>query len=120
MPCFFWPSPARCAAAALSLLHWAAASAAPPDALASTVPAAHAATPSANAASARQAASGTAFRLSHRSAFSGYTRHSDTPVGPWREVNDTVQRVGGWRAYAREAAAPGPAASAAGTAGGSK
>jgi hypothetical protein len=31
----------------------------------------------------------------------------------WREANDTVTRIGGWRAYAREAQAPQPAASAA-------
>jgi hypothetical protein len=120
MPCFPWSRPARCAAAVLSLLHGGAALAAPPEPAAPTVAAAHAAAPSANAPSARQAASGSAFRLSHHSAFSGYTRHSDTPVGPWREVNDTVQRVGGWRAYAREAAAPSPAASASGSAGGLK
>jgi hypothetical protein len=39
------------------------------------------------------------------------------PIG-WREANDAVARIGGWRAYAREAqhpepvAAPAPAASA--------
>jgi hypothetical protein len=29
----------------------------------------------------------------------------DPPVG-WREANDTVARIGGWRAYAREAQQP--------------
>jgi hypothetical protein len=35
----------------------------------------------------------------------------DKPV-PWKEANDTTARIGGWRAYAREARAPAPAASA--------
>lgn len=35
---------------------------------------------------------------------------ADKPV-PWRDANDTVGRIGGWRAYAREAQAPEPAAS---------
>jgi hypothetical protein len=30
---------------------------------------------------------------------------SDASVGSWKDVNDTVNRIGGWRAYAREAAA---------------
>lgn len=28
---------------------------------------------------------------------------------PWREANDTVHRIGGWRAYAREAQQPASA-----------
>ena len=28
------------------------------------------------------------------------------PPIPWREANDTVARIGGWRAYAREAQLP--------------
>ena len=28
------------------------------------------------------------------------------PTIPWREANDTVARIGGWRAYAREAQPP--------------
>ena len=35
---------------------------------------------------------------------------ADKPV-PWREANETVTRIGGWRAYAREAQASQPAAS---------
>ena len=30
-------------------------------------------------------------------------RPADTQPVPWREANDTVSRIGGWRAYAREA-----------------
>lgn len=54
--------------------------------------------------------------LVHTSAFAAYRRDAEAePIG-WRVANDTVARIGGWRAYAREAAAaapaPGPAASA--------
>ena len=44
------------------------------------------------------------------SAFAPYRRMSETPVGSWREANDTVARIGGWRVYAREAQQPDPAA----------
>lgn len=47
----------------------------------------------------------------YRSAFDGFRRFADQPVGSWREANDTVGRVGGWRAYAREAEGKGPAES---------
>jgi hypothetical protein len=50
--------------------------------------------------------------LSHRSALAGYRRSADAPTLDWRSANDQVERIGGWRAYAREAAAPAPAASA--------
>ena len=40
------------------------------------------------------------------SAFAPYRRMSETPVGSWREANDTVTQIGGWRAYAREANTP--------------
>lgn len=48
----------------------------------------------------------------YRSAFEGYRAFQDAEVAPWRESNDTVGRIGGWRAYAKEAqgsAAPTPA-----------
>ena len=32
---------------------------------------------------------------------------TDAPVS-WREANDTVARIGGWRVYAREASQPAP------------
>lgn len=32
-------------------------------------------------------------------AFKGYV---DEPVQAWREVNDRVERLGGWKAYAKE------------------
>lgn len=52
-------------------------------------------------------------RADHRSALAGYRRLGDTAPGAWREANDAVARIGGWRAYAREASRPEPAASAA-------
>ena len=52
--------------------------------------------------------------LVYRSAFSGYKPLSaETPPLSWREANDTVERIGGWRAYAREANAPAASAPAA-------
>lgn len=47
----------------------------------------------------------------HRSAFEHYRRLGDAPAVPWRQANDTVERIGGWRSYAREATAPAAAAS---------
>jgi len=48
----------------------------------------------------------------HRSAFDGYRRHDDVKPLPWQQANDTVGRIGGWRSYAREAAAAPPSQSA--------
>lgn len=53
--------------------------------------------------------------LTHRSAFAAYRGHDDVKPVPWREANDTVGRIGGWRAYAREAAASEPPAATPGT-----
>ena len=50
--------------------------------------------------------------LTYRSALAGYRRLSEGEPIAWREANETVGRVGGWRAYAREASAPEPAGSA--------
>lgn len=53
----------------------------------------------------------------HSSALARYRSAGDVKVGSWREANDIVARIGGWRVYAREAAqpeaptAPAPAAS---------
>ena len=46
------------------------------------------------------------------SAFAGYRKFSDVPVTSWRDANELTRRIGGWRAYAREAAAPDAAAAA--------
>lgn len=42
--------------------------------------------------------------LIYKSPFEGYRRYAEEPSIPWKEANDTVQRRGGWRAYAKEAA----------------
>jgi hypothetical protein len=51
--------------------------------------------------------------LSHRSVFEHYRRHDDAKPVPWRKANDTVERIGGWRSYAREASPPASAPQAA-------
>ncbi|HLS54503.1 MAG TPA: hypothetical protein VK052_00420 [Zeimonas sp.] len=42
----------------------------------------------------------------YRSAFAGYRGLADEPVGSWEAANEVVERAGGWKAYAREAAEP--------------
>jgi len=53
--------------------------------------------------------------LSYRSAFADYRAYSEQAVGSWREANDNVGKIGGWRVYAKEArqpeGTPAPAAS---------
>ncbi len=46
--------------------------------------------------------------LSYESSFTHYRRLSDEKLVSWREANDTVARIGGWRVYAREAQQPNP------------
>jgi hypothetical protein len=51
--------------------------------------------------------------LVHRSALSAYKPFAaESPAVAWRDANDAVLRIGGWRAYAREAAAPAASAPA--------
>lgn len=40
----------------------------------------------------------------YRSALEGYQPYSETKLAPWKAANDTVGQIGGWRAYAKEAA----------------
>ena len=42
----------------------------------------------------------------YRSPFEGYQRFTQEQVGSWKAANDNVGRIGGWRAYAKEALAP--------------
>ena len=44
--------------------------------------------------------------LSYRSAFADYRAYNEQAVGSWREANDNVGRIGGWREYAKEARQP--------------
>ena len=65
--------------------------------------------------------------LTYQSPFAQYRMLGDEKPVSWRDANDTVTRIGGWRVYAREAqqpdaaptakpAAPGSAAKPAGPA----
>lgn len=48
--------------------------------------------------------------FAYRSAFESYQAFSEEKVQSWKQANDTVGRIGGWRVYAKEAAgAPAPA-----------
>jgi hypothetical protein len=44
-----------------------------------------------------------------KSAFEGYQPYTDEKVVNWKEANENVSRIGGWRAYAKEAAGAAPA-----------
>lgn len=43
-------------------------------------------------------------RLQYTSVLATYQGYTDQAVQSWREANDRVGRIGGWRAYAKEAA----------------
>ena len=43
----------------------------------------------------------------YRSAFEDYRPFGDQPVESWKGANDTVGRIGGWKAYAQEASGQG-------------
>lgn len=43
-------------------------------------------------------------KLQYTSALATYQGYTDQAVQYWREANDRVGRIGGWRAYAKEAA----------------
>jgi hypothetical protein len=44
--------------------------------------------------------------LTYRSTFDAYRAQRDVTLLPWREANDRVGAIGGWRFYAREAQQP--------------
>lgn len=41
--------------------------------------------------------------VTYTSAFRRYRQNADAEVGSWRDLNDHVGRIGGWRVYGREA-----------------
>ena len=45
-------------------------------------------------------------KLKYRSVFNQYQGYSEQTVAPWRGTNDAVEKIGGWRVYAREARQP--------------
>ena len=50
--------------------------------------------------------------LDYVSVFARYKPYRDEKTGSWREANDSVERIGGWRIYAKEAQQPDSAAPA--------
>lgn len=52
--------------------------------------------------------------LKFRSALETYRPYQEQAPESWREANDTVGRIGGWRAYAREISGPAAEKPAAG------
>lgn len=48
--------------------------------------------------------------VTYDSAFTRYRPHADQALRSWKDANDNVGRIGGWRSYAREAAQEEPAA----------
>jgi hypothetical protein len=46
--------------------------------------------------------------LRYESSFAQFRRIGDDKPVAWREANDAVARIGGWRVYAREAQQPEP------------
>ena len=57
---------------------------------------------SSSVALAQENSGGAAPQLKYRSVFNQYQGYSEQPVAPWRGTNDVVEKVGGWRVYARE------------------
>jgi hypothetical protein len=50
-------------------------------------------------------------KLKYASVFEQYRPHDDPAVKSWREANDTVNRIGGWRTYLRQVQEAEPKAS---------
>ncbi len=48
-------------------------------------------------------------KLQYSSAIGAYQAYADQPVQSWREANDHVGEIGGWRTYAKEIKAGEPA-----------
>jgi hypothetical protein len=44
--------------------------------------------------------------LNHKSSFDNYRPYSDEKAANWKAANDEVGRIGGWRAYLKEAQEP--------------
>ena len=44
----------------------------------------------------------------YQSAMEGYKPYKDEKIGNWKEANEVTARIGGWRAYATEAAQTEP------------
>jgi len=55
---------------------------------------------------------------SYRSVFDDYVAPSDDKLVSWRDANELVKSIGGWRVYARESQQSAPANAAPPPAGG--
>lgn len=44
--------------------------------------------------------------ITYRSPLAHLPRHAEQPLISWKEANETTERIGGWRVYAREAGTP--------------
>ncbi len=53
------------------------------------------------------------YGLTYQSVIAQYKAHKDQPTVSWREANDRVGQIGGWRAYAQEMRQAPPAGEAA-------
>ncbi len=51
--------------------------------------------------------------VAYESAFKGYRKFEDQPVASWREANDLVHQLGGWKAFAGGKVPDAPVAPAA-------
>ena len=58
---------------------------------------------SANPAAPAAARTGIAAPPAFRSAFEGYQPYTDEKMQDWKQANDRVGQIGGWREYAKEA-----------------
>jgi hypothetical protein len=47
--------------------------------------------------------------VQYQGSLARYQRYADQPLASWRQANETVKQIGGWRTYAREAAEAQPA-----------
>ena len=45
-------------------------------------------------------------KLTYHSVWARYQGFTEQSITPWRQTNDTVERAGGWQAYAKEARQP--------------
>ncbi len=63
-------------------------------------------TTGATTATTAPSGSGTSTLLRFESVLSRYKPMSDQKLSTWREANDTVTRIGGWRTYLKESQTP--------------
>ena len=82
-------------------LHWFV-----PVGLTVTLPMAFAQSSSAPVTPDSKSTASSSVTRSYRSVFADYRAYSEQPIVSWREANDSVGRVGGWREYAKEARPP--------------